>query len=67
MKICEVVLEGGLSNYNIFGEDLESVASTLRNEAQLAAYHDNISVFFLERIKHNLHLRSIYLHQISMM
>lgn len=56
MKICEAILEGGLSNYNVFGDDLESVANTLKNEAQLAGYHDNISTFFLERIKHNLHL-----------
>lgn len=56
MKTCEAILEGGLSNYNIFGDDLESIASNLKNEAKLAGYHDNISTFFLERVKNNLHL-----------
>ena len=56
LKSCEAILEGGLSNDNLFGDDLETLASSLKSAAQLEGYQDNLVSFFLNRVRNNLHL-----------
>lgn len=56
LKACEAIIENEISNYNIFGDELDSIANALRNTAQLEGYQDNITSFFLNRVKKNLHL-----------
>lgn len=49
LKTCEAILEDGFSNDNLFGEDLETVASSLKGAAQLEGYQDSLVNFFLNR------------------
>lgn len=56
LKACEAIIENGITNYNIFGDDLDSIANALKNTAQLEGYQDNITSFFLDRVRKNLHL-----------
>lgn len=56
LKTCEAILEGGFSSDNLFGDDLETVASSLKGAAQLEGYQDSLVSFFLNRVRNNLHL-----------
>ena len=47
LKWCEAILEGNLVNNNLFGDDLETIASGLKNAAQLEGYTDSLISFFL--------------------
>lgn len=49
LKACEAILEDGFSNDNLFGDDLETVASSLKGAAQLEGYQDSLVSFFLNR------------------
>lgn len=49
LKSCEAILEDGFSNDNLFGDDLETVASSLKGAAQLEGYQDSLVSFFLNR------------------
>lgn len=57
LKSCEAILEDGFSNDNLFGDDLETIASSLKGAAQLEGYQDSLVSFFLNR---KLQLISIY-------
>lgn len=56
LKTCEALLEDSIINDNLFGDDLETIASTLKSAAQLEGYQDSLVSFFLNRVKNNLHL-----------
>lgn len=56
LKTCEAILEGGFSNDNLFGDDLETIANSLKGAAQLEGFQDSLVSFFLNRIRDNLHL-----------
>lgn len=56
LKTCEAILEDGFSNDNLFGDDLETIASSLKGAAQLEGFQDNLVTFFLNRVRNNLHL-----------
>lgn len=49
LKSCEAILEDGFSNDNLFGDDLETVANSLKGAAQLEGYQDSLVSFFLNR------------------
>lgn len=49
LKSCEAILEDGFKNDNLFGDDLETVASSLKGAAQLEGYQDSLVSFFLNR------------------
>lgn len=57
LKSCEAILEDSFFvNENLFGDDLETVANSLKGAAQLEGFQDNLVTFFLNRVKKNLHL-----------
>lgn len=56
LKTCEAVLEDSIINDNLFGDDLETIASALKSAAQLEGYQDSLVSLFLKRVKSNLHL-----------
>ena len=56
LKTCEALLEDSINNDNLFGDDLETIANTLKSAAQLEGYQDSLVSFFLNRVKNNLHL-----------
>lgn len=50
LKSCEAILEDSFfGNENLFGEDLETVANSLKGAAQLEGYQDSLVSFFLNR------------------
>lgn len=49
LKSCEAILEDSFSNDNLFGDDLETIASSLKGAAQLEGYQDSLVSFFLNR------------------
>lgn len=49
LKSCEAILEDSFSNDNLFGDDLEAVANSLKGAAQLEGYQDSLVSFFLNR------------------
>lgn len=49
LKSCEAILEDSFSNDNLFGDDLETVANSLKGAAQLEGYQDSLVSFFLNR------------------
>ncbi|XP_017471893.1 PREDICTED: cytoplasmic dynein 2 heavy chain 1-like [Rhagoletis zephyria] len=55
MKPIEAVLEGS-EILDLFGDDLESVASTLKHAAQSEGFQESLGAYFLKRAKKNLHL-----------
>lgn len=48
LKSCEAILEDGFSD-NLYGDDLETVANSLKGAAQLEGYQDSLVSFFLNR------------------
>ncbi|XP_053958646.1 cytoplasmic dynein 2 heavy chain 1 [Anastrepha ludens] len=55
MKPIEAVLEGS-EILDLFGDDLESIASSLKHAAQLEGFQESIGAYFLKKAKKNLHL-----------
>ncbi|XP_028896482.2 cytoplasmic dynein 2 heavy chain 1 [Zeugodacus cucurbitae] len=55
LKPIEALLEGS-EILDLFGDDLESVASSLKHAAQLEGFQESISAYFLKKAKQNLHL-----------
>ncbi|XP_055916348.1 cytoplasmic dynein 2 heavy chain 1 [Eupeodes corollae] len=55
MKPIEAILEGS-EILDLFGDDLDSIASSLKHSAQLEGYQDSMGSYFIERTKRNLHL-----------
>ncbi|KAI8114967.1 Cytoplasmic dynein 2 heavy chain 1, partial [Lucilia cuprina] len=55
MKPIEAILEES-EILDLFGDDLESIASSLKHSAQLEGYQDTIGSYFMKRAKENLHL-----------
>lgn len=49
LKSCEAILEDSFNNDNLFGDDLETVANSLKSAAQLEGYQDSLVSFFLKR------------------
>ena len=49
LKSCEAILEDNFNNDNLFGDDLEAVANSLKGAAQLEGYQDSLVSFFLKR------------------
>jgi dynein heavy chain 2 len=50
LKSCEAILEDSFfGNENLFGEDLETIANSLKGAAQLEGYQDSLVSFFLNR------------------
>lgn len=50
LKSCEAILEDSFfANENLFGEDLETVANSLKGAAQLEGYQDSLVSFYLNR------------------
>lgn len=49
LKSCEAILEDSFSNDNLFGDDLETISSSLKGAAQLEGYQDSLVSFFLNR------------------
>lgn len=49
LKSCEAILEDSFNNDNLFGDDLETLASSLKGAAQLEGYQDSLVSFFLHR------------------
>ncbi|XP_065356058.1 cytoplasmic dynein 2 heavy chain 1 [Calliphora vicina] len=55
MKPIEAILEES-EILDLFGDDLESIASSLKHAAQLEGYQDTIGSYFMKRAQENLHL-----------
>ncbi|CAD6999081.1 unnamed protein product [Ceratitis capitata] len=55
MKPIEALLEGS-EILDLFGDDLESIASSLKHAAQLEGFPESIGAYFLRKAKKNLHL-----------
>ncbi|XP_067623203.1 cytoplasmic dynein 2 heavy chain 1-like [Eurosta solidaginis] len=55
MKPIEAILEGS-EILDLFGDDLESIASSLKHAAQLEGFQESIGAYFLKKAKRNLHL-----------
>ncbi|ALC40164.1 btv [Drosophila busckii] len=55
LKPIEALLEGS-EILELFGEDLESVASTLKQAAQLEGYQESLGAYFMKRAREHLHL-----------
>ncbi|XP_055390537.1 cytoplasmic dynein 2 heavy chain 1 [Condylostylus longicornis] len=53
MNPLEAILEGS-EILDLFGEDLESIASPLKSSAQLEGYQESLASYFLKRVKNNL-------------
>lgn len=49
LKICEGILEDSLMSENLFGDDLETVANSLKGAAQLEGYQESSVSYFLNR------------------
>lgn len=49
LKICEGILEDSLMSEILFGDDLETIANTLKGTAQLEGYQESLVSFFLNR------------------
>lgn len=47
MKPIEAILEGS-EILDLFGDDLESIASSLKHDAQLEGYQESIGSYFLK-------------------
>lgn len=48
LKSCEAILEDGFSD-TLYGDDLETVANSLKGAAQLEGYQESLVSFFLNR------------------
>ncbi|XP_017051507.2 cytoplasmic dynein 2 heavy chain 1 [Drosophila ficusphila] len=55
LKPIEALLEGS-EILELFGEDLETVASTLKQAAQLEGYQESLGTYFMKRARDNLHI-----------
>ncbi|KAM8717355.1 hypothetical protein ACLKA7_004106 [Drosophila subpalustris] len=55
LKPIEALLEGS-EILELFGDDLESVASTLKQAAQLEGYQESLGAYFMKRAREHLHL-----------
>ncbi|XP_015052343.2 cytoplasmic dynein 2 heavy chain 1 [Drosophila yakuba] len=55
LKPLEALLEGS-EILELFGEDLETVASTLKQAAQLEGYQESMGSYFLKRAREYLHI-----------
>uniref|UniRef100_A0A1I8Q9V5 Dynein heavy chain, cytoplasmic n=1 Tax=Stomoxys calcitrans TaxID=35570 RepID=A0A1I8Q9V5_STOCA len=55
MKPIEAILEGS-EILDLFGDDLESIASSLKHAAQLEGHQESIGSYFMKRARENLHL-----------
>ncbi|XP_002132927.3 cytoplasmic dynein 2 heavy chain 1 [Drosophila pseudoobscura] len=55
LKPIEALLEGS-EILELFGDDLEAVASTLKQAAQLEGYQESLGAYFMKRARENLHL-----------
>ncbi|EDW77285.2 uncharacterized protein Dwil_GK18215 [Drosophila willistoni] len=55
LKPIEALLEGS-EILELFGDDLEAVASTLKQSAQLEGYQESMSAYFMKRARENLHI-----------
>ncbi|KAH8263165.1 hypothetical protein KR044_005503 [Drosophila immigrans] len=55
LKPIEALLEGS-EILELFGDDLESVASTLKQAAQLEGYQESLGAYFMKRAREQLHL-----------
>ncbi|KAH8413035.1 hypothetical protein KR009_007595, partial [Drosophila setifemur] len=55
LKPIEALLEGS-EILELFGDDLEAVASTLKQSAQLEGYQESLGAYFLKRARENLHI-----------
>lgn len=49
LKSCEAILEDSFMNENLFGDDLETIANSLKGAAQLEGYQESLVSFFLNR------------------
>lgn len=49
LKSCEAILENSFNSDSLFGDDLETLASSLKGAAQLEGYQDSLVSFFLHR------------------
>lgn len=59
LKSCEAILEDSMLGENLFGDDLETIASSLKGAAQLEGYQDSLVSFFLNR-EFKLNIYKIY-------
>ncbi|XP_016964184.1 cytoplasmic dynein 2 heavy chain 1 [Drosophila biarmipes] len=55
LKPIEALLEGS-EILELFGEDLETVASSLKQAAQLEGYQESLGTYFMKRARENLHI-----------
>ncbi|KAH8249647.1 hypothetical protein KR032_011100, partial [Drosophila birchii] len=55
LKPIEALLEGS-EILELFGDDLEAVASTLKQAAQLEGYQESLGTYFMKRARENLHI-----------
>ncbi|XP_061401208.1 cytoplasmic dynein 2 heavy chain 1, partial [Musca vetustissima] len=55
MKPIEAILEDS-EILDLFGDDLESIASSLKHSAQLEGYQESLGSYFMKRARENLHL-----------
>ncbi|EDX05339.1 GD21850 [Drosophila simulans] len=55
LKPIEALLEGS-EILELFGDDLETVASTLKQAAQLEGYQESMGTYFLKRAREYLHI-----------
>ncbi|KAH8278084.1 hypothetical protein KR026_009737 [Drosophila bipectinata] len=55
LKPIEALLEGS-EILELFGDDLEAVASTLKQAAQLEGYQESLGAYFMKRARENLHI-----------
>ncbi|XP_017012255.3 cytoplasmic dynein 2 heavy chain 1 [Drosophila takahashii] len=55
LKPIEALLEGS-EILELFGDDLETVASTLKQAAQLEGYQESMGTYFMNRARENLHI-----------
>ncbi|XP_023163173.2 cytoplasmic dynein 2 heavy chain 1 [Drosophila hydei] len=55
LKPIEALLEGS-EILELFGDDLETVASTLKQAAQLEGYQESLGAYFMKRAREHLHL-----------
>uniref|UniRef100_A0A1I8MV06 Dynein heavy chain, cytoplasmic n=1 Tax=Musca domestica TaxID=7370 RepID=A0A1I8MV06_MUSDO len=55
MKPIEAILEDS-EILDLFGDDLESIASSLKHSAQLEGFQESLGSYFMKRARENLHL-----------
>ncbi|XP_064546805.1 cytoplasmic dynein 2 heavy chain 1 [Drosophila montana] len=55
LKPIEALLEGS-EILELFGDDLETVASALKQAAQLEGYQESLGTYFMKRAREHLHL-----------